>query len=93
MKKKPYSFLDQRRTDFDQDYDEFCKHTNELHVSHTITHRQKGVFAMLRSSQGFVHFIVSFSPPQNQLKTFMDTTLDKIQNTERALSVLKTFER
>ncbi|KAG5271166.1 hypothetical protein AALO_G00176670, partial [Alosa alosa] len=60
MKKKPYSFLDQRRTDFDQDYDEFCKHTNELH---------------------------------NQLRAFMDTTLDKIQNTERALSVLKKFER
>uniref|UniRef100_A0A8C1TUR2 Dynein, axonemal, heavy chain 5 n=1 Tax=Cyprinus carpio TaxID=7962 RepID=A0A8C1TUR2_CYPCA len=33
MKKKQYSFLDQRRTDFDQDYDEFCKQTSELHVS------------------------------------------------------------
>uniref|UniRef100_A0A8C2GA91 Dynein, axonemal, heavy chain 5 n=1 Tax=Cyprinus carpio TaxID=7962 RepID=A0A8C2GA91_CYPCA len=31
MKKKQYSFLDQRRTDFDQDYDEFCKQTSELH--------------------------------------------------------------
>uniref|UniRef100_W5KJG3 Dynein axonemal heavy chain 5 n=1 Tax=Astyanax mexicanus TaxID=7994 RepID=W5KJG3_ASTMX len=30
MKKKPYSFLDQRRTDFDQDYEEFCKQTTEL---------------------------------------------------------------
>uniref|UniRef100_A0AAR2JKW7 AAA+ ATPase domain-containing protein n=1 Tax=Pygocentrus nattereri TaxID=42514 RepID=A0AAR2JKW7_PYGNA len=27
IKKKPYSFLDQRRTDFDQDYEEFCKQT------------------------------------------------------------------
>uniref|UniRef100_A0A674C0E6 Dynein axonemal heavy chain 5 n=1 Tax=Salmo trutta TaxID=8032 RepID=A0A674C0E6_SALTR len=60
MKKKHYSFLDQRRTDFDQDYDEFCKNTTELH---------------------------------NQLKTFMDNTFDKIQNTERALNVLKKFER
>uniref|UniRef100_A0A668AV41 Dynein axonemal heavy chain 5 n=1 Tax=Myripristis murdjan TaxID=586833 RepID=A0A668AV41_9TELE len=33
MKKKHYSFLDQRRTDFDVDYDEFCKSTTELHVS------------------------------------------------------------
>ncbi|XP_034144998.1 dynein heavy chain 5, axonemal isoform X2 [Esox lucius] len=31
MKKKHYSFLDQRRTDFDQDYDEFCKNTTDLH--------------------------------------------------------------
>ncbi|KAF4103547.1 dynein axonemal heavy chain 5 isoform X1 [Onychostoma macrolepis] len=60
MKKKQYSFLDQRRTDFDQDYDEFCKQTSELH---------------------------------NQLKTFMDNTFDRIQNTERALYVLKKFER
>ncbi|XP_058868792.1 dynein axonemal heavy chain 5 isoform X2 [Acipenser ruthenus] len=60
MKKKQYNFLDQRKTDFDQDYDEFCKHTDDLH---------------------------------NQLKTFMDITFDNIQNTERALNVLKKFER
>lgn len=33
MKQKHYSFLDHRRTDFDVDYDEFCKSTAELHVS------------------------------------------------------------
>uniref|UniRef100_A0A3Q2U2R5 Dynein axonemal heavy chain 5 n=1 Tax=Fundulus heteroclitus TaxID=8078 RepID=A0A3Q2U2R5_FUNHE len=33
MKKKHYSFLDHRRTDFDVDYEEFCKNTSELHVS------------------------------------------------------------
>ncbi|XP_052345672.1 dynein axonemal heavy chain 5-like [Oncorhynchus keta] len=60
IKKKQYSFLDQRRTDFDQDYDEFCKNTAALH---------------------------------NQLKTFMDNTFDNIQNTERALNVLKKCER
>nr|XP_046256822.1 dynein axonemal heavy chain 5 [Scatophagus argus] len=60
MKKKHYSFLDQRRTDFDVDYEEFCKSTSELH---------------------------------NQLKNFMDSTFEKIQNTERALNVLKKFER
>ncbi|KAI5105653.1 dynein heavy chain 5, axonemal isoform X1, partial [Silurus meridionalis] len=60
IKNKQYNFLDQRRTDFDQDYEEFCRQTTELH---------------------------------NQLKMFMDKTFDKIQSTERALSVLKKFER
>ncbi|XP_074540218.1 dynein axonemal heavy chain 5 [Halichoeres trimaculatus] len=60
MKEKHYSFLDQRRTDFDVDYEEFCKSTAELH---------------------------------GQLKRFMDSTFEKIQNTERALNVLKKFER
>ncbi|XP_076826555.1 dynein axonemal heavy chain 5 isoform X2 [Brachyhypopomus gauderio] len=31
MKRKQYNFLDQRKTDFDQDYEEFCKQTAELH--------------------------------------------------------------
>ncbi|XP_061631916.1 dynein axonemal heavy chain 5 [Phyllopteryx taeniolatus] len=31
MKTKHYSFLDQRRTDFDMDYEEFCKSATELH--------------------------------------------------------------
>ncbi|XP_028835842.1 dynein heavy chain 5, axonemal isoform X2 [Denticeps clupeoides] len=60
MKNKEYNFLDQKRTEFDLDYDEFCKHANELH---------------------------------NQLKSFMDNTTDKIQNSERALNALKKFER
>ncbi|XP_024917266.1 dynein heavy chain 5, axonemal [Cynoglossus semilaevis] len=60
MKNKHYSFLDQRRTDFDVDYDHFCKNTSEVH---------------------------------NQLKCFMDSTFESIQNTEKALKVLKTFER
>uniref|UniRef100_A0A672FPW1 Dynein, axonemal, heavy chain 5 n=1 Tax=Salarias fasciatus TaxID=181472 RepID=A0A672FPW1_SALFA len=61
MKKKHYSFLDHRKTDFDVDYEEFCKSTAELHVS--------------------------------TLQDFMDSTFEKIQNTERALNVLKKFER
>ncbi|XP_047189213.1 dynein axonemal heavy chain 5 isoform X3 [Scophthalmus maximus] len=60
MKKKHYSFLDQRRPEFEVDYEEFCKNTSVLH---------------------------------NQLRSFMDSTFDKIQNTERALNVLKTFQR
>ncbi|KAM9098289.1 dynein axonemal heavy chain 5 [Sarcophilus harrisii] len=31
IKKKEYNFLDHRKTDFDQDYEEFCKETNDLH--------------------------------------------------------------
>ncbi|XP_070603204.1 dynein axonemal heavy chain 5 isoform X1 [Erythrolamprus reginae] len=60
IKKKQYNFIDQRKTDFDQDYEEFCKQTNELH---------------------------------HQLQMFMDTTFEKILNTERALDMLKKFER
>uniref|UniRef100_A0A2I3GCS9 Dynein axonemal heavy chain 5 n=1 Tax=Nomascus leucogenys TaxID=61853 RepID=A0A2I3GCS9_NOMLE len=32
IKKKEYNFLDQRKMDFDQDYEEFCKQTNDLHI-------------------------------------------------------------
>uniref|UniRef100_A0A8C3PTP1 Dynein axonemal heavy chain 5 n=1 Tax=Calidris pygmaea TaxID=425635 RepID=A0A8C3PTP1_9CHAR len=32
MKKRHYNFLDQRKPDFDQDYEEFCKEINDLHV-------------------------------------------------------------
>lgn len=39
MKKKHYSFLDQRRTDFDVDYEEFCQSTGELHVSEEKTNK------------------------------------------------------
>ncbi|XP_040833581.1 dynein heavy chain 5, axonemal [Ochotona curzoniae] len=31
IKKKEYNFLDQRQADFDQDYEDFCKHTDDLH--------------------------------------------------------------
>lgn len=32
IKEKEYNFLDQRKMDFEQDYEEFCKQTNDLHV-------------------------------------------------------------
>ncbi|XP_054020248.1 dynein axonemal heavy chain 5 [Dryobates pubescens] len=60
MKKKQHNCLDQRKTDFEQDYEEFCKEINDLH---------------------------------DQLKIFMDITLENILKTERALSMLKKFER
>ncbi|XP_057352291.1 dynein axonemal heavy chain 5 isoform X2 [Manis pentadactyla] len=31
IKRKEYNFLDQRKMEFDQDYEEFCKQTNDLH--------------------------------------------------------------
>lgn len=34
MKKKPYDYLDQRKMDFDSDFDEFKRAIQELHVSH-----------------------------------------------------------
>ena len=32
IKKKSYDFLDQRRTDFDIDYEDFKKNIQDLHV-------------------------------------------------------------
>ena len=32
MKKKPYDYLDQRKMEFDQDFDEFKRQIGELHV-------------------------------------------------------------
>lgn len=32
LKKKSYDFLDQRKTDFDADYDDFKKAIQDLHV-------------------------------------------------------------
>ena len=33
IKKKPYDFLDQRKQEFTQDYEDFQRQTKELHVS------------------------------------------------------------
>ena len=33
IKKKPYDFLDQRKQEFAQDYDDFLRQIKELHVS------------------------------------------------------------
>ncbi|XP_062925653.1 dynein axonemal heavy chain 5 [Mobula hypostoma] len=60
LKKKQYNFLDQRKTDFDQDYDDFCKQTDDVH---------------------------------SQLTVFIESTVEKIKGTERALILLKKFER
>ena len=36
MKKKPYDYLDQRKMDFDSDFEEFKRQIQELHVSDDI---------------------------------------------------------
>ena len=36
MRKKPYDFLDQRKMEFDSDYDEFKRQIQELHVSYSL---------------------------------------------------------
>uniref|UniRef100_A0A8C8BAJ8 Dynein axonemal heavy chain 5 n=1 Tax=Otus sunia TaxID=257818 RepID=A0A8C8BAJ8_9STRI len=43
MKKRNYNFLDQRKTDFDQDYEEFCKAIKDLHNFRST----KGIFLMI----------------------------------------------
>lgn len=44
MKNKQYNFLDQRRTDFDQDFEEFCRQTFALHVSVLFRNQYKEAF-------------------------------------------------
>ena len=39
IKKKPYEILDQRKMDFDIDYDEFKRQLVDLNVSHTMSIR------------------------------------------------------
>ena len=33
MKKKPYDYLDQRKMEFDSDFEDFKRQINDLHVS------------------------------------------------------------
>ncbi|KAF6020163.1 DNAH5 [Bugula neritina] len=60
MKKKPYDYLDQRKMDFDSDFDEFKRAIQELH---------------------------------NNILSFMDMRFAKISSVQRAVQLLKKFER
>ncbi|CAH1780133.1 unnamed protein product, partial [Owenia fusiformis] len=60
MKKKPYDYLDQRKMDFDSDFEEFKRSIQDLHS--TIT-------------------------------SFMDQRFERINSTQRALWLLRKFER
>ncbi|XP_064640332.1 dynein axonemal heavy chain 5-like isoform X2 [Lineus longissimus] len=60
MKKKPYDYLDHRKTEFDSDFEEFKRQIQELHLS---------------------------------ICTFMDQRFERVSNTQRALWLLRKFER
>ncbi|XP_055955514.1 dynein axonemal heavy chain 5 isoform X2 [Patella vulgata] len=60
MKKKPYDYLDQRKMEFDQDFDEFRRQIQDLHAT---------------------------------IVQFMDSKFEKIASTQKALYLLRKFER
>ena len=47
MKKKPYDYLDQRKMEFDADFDEFKRQISELHVS-IVSSKSYADFTMYR---------------------------------------------
>ena len=42
MKKKPYDYLDQRKMEFDSDFEDFKRQINDLHVSQIYSFQYKG---------------------------------------------------
>ncbi|XP_039592867.1 dynein heavy chain 5, axonemal isoform X2 [Polypterus senegalus] len=58
MKKKQYNFLDQRKTDFDQDYEDFCKNTSELH--NQLKNFMDMTFARIQSTEGALFVLRKF---------------------------------
>lgn len=58
FKKKTYDFLDQRKTDFNNDYDEFKDSIQELHVKSF-----KTLFALFI----FIKSLILLISPRNQL--------------------------
>ena len=42
MKKKPYDYLDQRKMEFDSDFEDFKRQINDLHVSEIYSFQYKG---------------------------------------------------
>ena len=58
MRKKPYDFLDQRKTEFDMDFDDFKRQVAELHVSLISTRIIK--FLKEVGSWGFITKLVNF---------------------------------
>uniref|UniRef100_A0A803XX58 Dynein axonemal heavy chain 5 n=1 Tax=Meleagris gallopavo TaxID=9103 RepID=A0A803XX58_MELGA len=61
MKKKDYNFLDQRKADFDQDYEEFCKEINDLHVGFINQRRIKFTRYLGKSSNNALEEFLNFS--------------------------------
>uniref|UniRef100_A0A8C1PA60 Dynein, axonemal, heavy chain 5 n=1 Tax=Cyprinus carpio TaxID=7962 RepID=A0A8C1PA60_CYPCA len=97
MKKKQYSFLDQRRTDFDQDYDEFCKQTSELHVSINIYYYYSGwkwlcclIFLHIYLFIYFPHFAQHISPV---IFIFTRLGISDLGISEKYQKILQNFGR
>ena len=78
IKKKPYEILDQRKMDFDIDYDEFKRQLTDLNVSHTVE---------------CIDDVIVLLWLQIQLQAFMDTTFESVTSVQRALYLLERFER
>ena len=58
IKKKPYNFLDQRKTDFDLDYDEFKRQIQEMHVCSEMDNLLSRVIkSMLRNTVFYRDFL------------------------------------
>lgn len=78
IKKKPYEILDQRKMDFDIDYDEFKRQLTDLNVSHTVE---------------CIDDVIMLLWLQIQLQAFMDSTFESVTSVQRALYLLERFER
>jgi dynein heavy chain len=83
IKKKPYDFLDQRRTDFDIDYEDFKKNIQDLHV---IMNNFK--LKLHNNAE-----IKNKFPFKNSILSFIDNQFERIQNTDRSLQMLRRFEK
>ncbi|XP_061675571.1 dynein axonemal heavy chain 5 [Syngnathoides biaculeatus] len=81
MKTKHYSFLDQRRTDFDVDYEEFCKSTAELHVQ--LRNFMDCTFDEIQNTEQALHV----------LKRFERLGIPKLGIDENYRHVLKSYGR
>uniref|UniRef100_G1N2L4 Dynein axonemal heavy chain 5 n=1 Tax=Meleagris gallopavo TaxID=9103 RepID=G1N2L4_MELGA len=76
MKKKDYNFLDQRKADFDQDYEEFCKEINDLHVGFINQRRIK---------------FTSNTPPPPQKKSTFELQIPNLGINEKYQKILQNY--
>ena len=82
IRKKSYDLLDQRKTDFDGDFEEFKRQTLEIRVS--------AEFALAVSPS---HSLKSYIAIQDQLQLLLDDRFAKMPTTEQALQLTLRFKR
>ncbi|MBN3290180.1 DYH5 protein, partial [Polypterus senegalus] len=94
MKKKQYNFLDQRKTDFDQDYEDFCKNTSELH--NQLKNFMDMTFARIQSTEGALFVLRKFENMElfQQQPSVLQTAEAKriIRNYNKVAKVLLEYE-